>query len=58
MFTINEGFKLKLNSFSLIVHLYWVSYIEYELENEQVTLVESIKLSIKLASLAPYTPEP
>ena len=47
------GFWLKLNSFSLIEHLYWVSKIVSEDENEQVTLEELTKLLIILASEAP-----
>ena len=36
--SITDGFWVKLNSFSLKVHLNNVSYIVYEDENEQVTL--------------------
>jgi hypothetical protein len=40
------GFRVKLNSFSLAVHLYCVSYIVSEEEKEQVTFDDVTKLLI------------
>ena len=42
---IRDGFKLKLNSSGLIVHLYCVSYIVLELWKLQVILLEPNKFS-------------
>jgi hypothetical protein len=50
------GFNVKLNSLSPIVHLYCVSYIPNDEENEQVTFepVTKFKISSEFITLPPY----
>jgi len=55
---INVGFWEKLNSFSLILHLYWVSYMVKVLSNEQVIFGELIISVINEISPPPYIPVP
>ena len=54
------GFNVKLNSLSSILHLYCVSYIPKEEENETSILDPVAKFSISLFPivLPPYIPSP